>query len=126
MGKPARKRQLAMNEASAILRNVRISPQKLNLVAESIRGQSADAALSTLTFSRRRISGAVKKCLQSAIANAENNHDLDVDRLVVAEANVGKAMVMKRWRARARGRVGRIQKPFSHLTIVVRERAEGR
>ncbi len=124
MGKPARKRPLAGNEASAVLRNIRISPQKLNLVAETIRGQDAEAALSTLTFSRRRISGAVKKCLQSAIANAENNHELDVDRLIVAEANVGKGLVMKRWRPRARGRTARILKPFSHLTIVVRERAE--
>ena len=124
MGKVARKRALANNEASAVLRNIRISPQKLNLVAETIRGQDAEAALSTLTFSRRRISGAVKKCLQSAIANAENNHELDVDRLVVAEANVGKGLVMKRWRPRARGRTGKILKPFSHLTIVVRERAE--
>jgi len=115
---------LAGNEASAVLRNIRISPQKLNLVAETIRGQDAEAALSTLTFSRRRISGAVKKCLQSAIANAENNHELDVDRLIVAEANVGKGLVMKRWRPRARGRTARILKPFSHLTIVVRERAE--
>ena len=126
MGKPARKRTLADSEASAVLRNVRISPQKLNLVAESIRGQDAEVALTSLTFSRKRISGAVKKCLQSAIANAENNHDLDVDRLIVAEANVGKGLVMKRWRPRARGRTGRIKKPFSHLTIVVRERAEGR
>ena len=124
MGKPARKRPLAGNEASAVLRNIRISPQKLNLVAETIRGQDAEAALSTLTFSRRRISGAVKKCLQSAIANAENNHELDIDRLIVAEANVGKGLVMKRWRPRARGRTARILKPFSHLTIVVRERAE--
>ena len=124
MGKPARKRPLAGNEASAVLRKIRISPQKLNLVAETIRGQDAEAALSTLTFSRRRISGAVKKCLQSAIANAENNHELDVDRLIVAEANVGKGLVMKRWRPRARGRTGRIMKPYSHLTIVVRERAE--
>ena len=124
MGKPARKRPLAGNEASAVLRNIRISPQKLNLVAETIRGQDAEAALSTLTFSRRRISGAVKKCLQSAIANAENNHELDVDRLIVAKANVGKGLVMKRWRPRARGRTGRIMKPYSHLTIVVRERAE--
>ena len=124
MGKPARKRPLAGNEAGAVLRNIRISPQKLNLVAETIRGQDAEAALSTLTFSRRRISGAVKKCLQSAIANAENNHELDVDRLIVAEANVGKGLVMKRWRPRARGRTARILKPFSHLTIVVRERAE--
>ncbi len=126
MGKPARKRTLADSEASAVLRNVRISPQKLNLVAESIRGQDAEVALTSLTFSRKRISGAVKKCLQSAIANAENNHDLDVDRLIVAEANVGKGLVMKRWRPRARGRTGRIKKPFSHLTIIVRERAEGR
>jgi len=126
MGKSARKRILADNEASAVLRNVRISPQKLNLVAESIRGQNAEAALTTLAFSRKRISSAVKKCLQSAIANAENNHDLDVDRLIVAEANVGKGLVMKRWRPRARGRTGRIKKPFSHLTIVVRERAEVR
>ena len=124
MGKPARKRPLAGNEASAVLRNIRISPQKLNLVAETIRGQDAEAALSALTFSRRRISGAVKKCLQSAIANAENNHELDVDRLIVAKANVGKGLVMKRWRPRARGRTARILKPFSHLTIVVRERAE--
>ncbi len=124
MGKPARKRPLAGNEASAVLRNIRISPQKLNLVAETIRGQDAEAALSTLTFSRRRISGAVKKCLQSAIANAENNHELDIDRLIVAEANVGKGLVMKRWRPRARGRTAQILKPFSHLTIVVRERAE--
>ena len=124
MGKPARKRTLADSEARAVLRNVRISPQKLNLVAESIRGQEAEVALTSLTFSRKRISGAVKKCLQSAIANAENNHDLDVDRLIVAEANVGKGLVMKRWRPRARGRTGRIKKPFSHLTNIVRERAE--
>ena len=124
MGKPARKRPLAGNEASAVLRNIRISPQKLNFVAETIRGQNADVALTSLSFSRRRISGTVKKCLQSAIANAENNHELDVDRLIVAEANVGKGLVMKRWRPRARGRTARILKPFSHLTIVVRERAE--
>ena len=124
MGKPSRKRILNETEASAVLRNIRISPQKLNLVAQSIRGQDAELALSTLSFSRRRISDSVKKCLQSAIANAENNHELDVDRLVVAEANVGKGIVMKRWRPRARGRTGRILKPFSHLTIVVRERAE--
>jgi len=124
MGKPSRKRILNETEASAVLRNIRISPQKLNLVAQSIRGQDAELALSTLSFSRRRISNSVKKCLQSAIANAENNHELDVDRLVVAEANVGKGIVMKRWRPRARGRTGRILKPFSHLTIVVRERAE--
>ena len=124
MGKPTRKRSLAKNEASAALRNIRISPQKLNLVAETIRGQNAEAALIGLTFSQRRISGTVKKCLQSAIANAENNHELDVDRLIVAKADVGKGLVMKRWRPRARGRTGRIMKPFSHLTIIVRERAE--
>ena len=124
MGKPSRKRSLESKEANAVLRNIRISPQKLNLVAQSIRGQDAESALTTLTFSRRRISGMVKKCLQSAIANAENNHELDVDRLVVAEANVGKGLVMKRFRPRARGRTGRILKPYSHLTIILRERAE--
>ena len=124
MGKPSRKRSLESKEANAVLRNIRISPQKLNLVAQSIRGQDAESALTTLTFSRRRISGMVKKCLQSAISNAENNHELDVDRLVVAEANVGKGLVMKRFRPRARGRTGRILKPYSHLTIILRERAE--
>ena len=124
MGKPSKSRALAENEASSISRNLRISPRKLNLVAASIRGLNAGDALNSLEFSRRRISQDVKKCLQSAIANAENNHELDVDSLVVAEANVGKALVMKRWRARARGRVGRIKKPYSHLTIVVRERTE--
>lgn len=124
MGKKSRERVLGETEAMAITRNIRISPQKLNLVAESIRGLDAGQALSTLEFSRRRISGDVKKCLQSAIANAENNHELDVDRLMVAEASVGKGVVMKRWRPRARGRMGKILKPFSHLTIIVRERAE--
>jgi len=122
MGKSSAPRRLADNEASAKVRALRISPQKLNLVAASIRGKSAEAALATLSFSRRRIAGDVKKVLQSAIANAENNHQLDVDRLVVAEASVGKAFQMRRWRPRARGRVGRIVKPFSNLTIVVRER----
>ncbi len=103
-------------------RALRISPQKLNLVAASIRGKSAESALASLNFSRRRIAGDVKKVLQAAIANAENNHQLDVDRLVVAEASVGKAFLMRRWRPRARGRVGRIVKPFSNITIVVRER----
>ena len=106
------------------IRNLRISPQKLGLVAATIRGRRVDEALITLAHSRRRIAGDVRKCLQSAIANAENNHELDVDRLVVAEATIGKALVMKRFRPRARGRVGRIIKPFSHLTIVVRERAK--
>ncbi len=124
MGKPKHERRLSELEAIAVARNLRISPQKLNLVAESIRGKSAEAALSELTFSKRRIAGDVKKTLQSAIANAENNHQLDVDRLFVAEASVGKAIVMKRFRPRARGRAGRIMKPFSHLTVIVREREE--
>ena len=124
MGKPSADRRLADNEASATLRNVRISPQKLNLVAETIRGKTAEAALIALTFSKKRISSDVKKLLESAIANAENNHQLDVDALVVKEAHVGKGMVLKRWRPRARGRIGRIKKPFSHLTVVVAEREE--
>ncbi len=124
MGKPKHERRLSESEAIAVARNLRVSPQKLNLVAESIRGKSAEAALSELTFSKRRIAGDVKKTLQSAIANAENNHQLDVDRLFVAEATVGKAIVMKRFRPRARGRAGRILKPFSNLTVVVREREE--
>jgi len=124
MGKQSAPRRVADNEAMAMARNLRTSPRKLNLVAASIRGMSAEAALQQLTFSRRRISNDVKKVLQSAIANAENNHQLDVDRLVVAEASVGKSFVMRRFRARARGRVGRILKPWSRLTIVVREREE--
>ena len=124
MGKPKTERRLSESEAQAVGRNIRISPQKLNLVAGLIRGMDVEEALAELTFSRRRIAGDVKKILQSAVANAENNHQLDVDRLFVAEATVGKAMVMKRWRARARGRVARIQKPFSNLTIVLRERGE--
>ncbi len=124
MGKPKHERRLSESEATAVARNLRISPQKLNLVAESIRGKSAEAALSELTFSKRRIANDVRKTLQSAIANAENNHQLDVDRLFVAEASVGKAIVMKRFRPRARGRAGRILKPFSNLTVVVREREE--
>ena len=124
MGKQARDRQLADNEARAQGRNIRISPQKLNLVAQSIRGKNVEAALAELTFSKRRIAGDVKKVLQSAIANAENNHDLDVDALYVAEASVGKNMVMKRMRPRARGRMARILKPFSEIRIVVREREE--
>jgi large subunit ribosomal protein L22 len=124
MGKPKHERRLSDSEALAVARNLRVSPQKLNLVAESIRGKSAEAALSELTFSKRRIAGDVRKTLQSAIANAENNHQLDVDRLFVAEATVGKSIVMKRFRPRARGRAGRIIKPFSNLTVVVREREE--
>jgi len=121
MGKPKRERVLGDNEAKAVQRMIRVSPQKLNLVAAMIRGKKVAAALADLEFSRRRISGQVRKTLQSAIANAENNHDLDVDSLVVAEAHVGKALVMKRFKPRARGRASRIMKPFSNLTIVVRE-----
>ena len=124
MGKPKMERQLAYNEAMAMVRNLRVSPQKLNLVAGLIRGKSAQTALAELQFSKRRIAQDVRKVLQSAIANAENNHQLDVDRLMVAEASVGKSMVMRRFRPRARGRVGRIQKPFSRLRVVVREREE--
>ncbi|MEO0384080.1 MAG: 50S ribosomal protein L22 [Pseudomonadota bacterium] len=121
MGKASRERSLADNEAKAVVRRLRISPQKLNLVATMIRGKKVEKALADLTFSRKRIAVDVKKALESAIANAENNHDLDVDNLVVAQAFVGKALVMKRWQPRARGRVGKIVKPFSNLTIVVRE-----
>jgi len=124
MGKHAKQRRLAENEAIAVARTIRISPQKLNLVAQSIRGLSVDNAMTQLAFSRRRIAVDVRKVVQSAVANAENNHDLDVDRLFVAEAVVGRSMVMKRWRARARGRTARILKPFSNLTVVVREREE--
>ncbi|MBN07793.1 MAG: 50S ribosomal protein L22 [Rhodospirillaceae bacterium] len=124
MGKSATPRRLADNEARAFSKSIRVSPQKLNLVAQSIRGKPCEEALNQLTFSRRRVAVEVKKVLQSAIANAENNQQLDVDRLVVAEATAGRPFVMKRWRARARGRVGRILKPFSNLTIVVREREE--
>ncbi|MFD1704881.1 50S ribosomal protein L22 [Methylopila henanensis] len=121
MGKQAAPRALPENEAKAVLRMVRISPQKLNLVAQMIRGKKVETALADLTFSRKRIAGQVKKTLESAIANAENNHDLDVDDLVVSQAFVGKSIVMKRFSPRARGRVGQIQKPFSHLTIIVRQ-----
>ena len=121
MGKASLKRQLPDSEAKAVGRNIRTSPQKLNLVAQLIRGKKAVQALNDLTFSNRRISNDVKKVLQSAIANAENNHNLDVDNLIVAEAYVGKTMVMKRFRARAKGRAARILKPFSQVTIVVRE-----
>ncbi len=122
MGKPAKKRTLADTQAKAIGRNIRTSPRKLNLVAQSIRGQTAEAALAALTFSPKRIARTVKKVLESAIANAENNHDLDVDSLVVSEASVGKNLTMKRFHARARGRGARIEKPFSQVTIVVEER----
>lgn len=124
MGKPARERTLADNEARAYSKFMRTSPQKLNLLAQMIRGKAADRAVADLTFSKRRIAREVRKVLQSAIANAENNHQLDVDRLYVKEATVGKTFVVKRFRARARGRAGRIMKPFSNLTVVVREREE--
>ena len=124
MGKTSSPRRLADNEAMAMVRSLRISPQKLNLVARTIRGKEANAALADLTLSRRRIAKDVKKVLQSAVANAENNHQLDVDRLYVAEATVGKSLVMRRFRTKARGRMGRILKRFSRLTIVVREREE--
>jgi large subunit ribosomal protein L22 len=121
MSKPKNERALKDNEAKAVARMLRVSPQKLNLLAQLIRGKRVEKALADLEFSRKRVAGQVKKALESAIANAENNHSLDVDDLVVAEAHVGKALVMKRFHARARGRAGRIEKPFSHLTIVVRE-----
>jgi large subunit ribosomal protein L22 len=124
MSKKTAERRLADNEAQAVARVLRTSPRKLNLVCQAIRGRSAEQALAELTFSKRRIARDVKKTLQSAIANAENNHQLDVDRLYVAEATVGRSFVMKRFRARARGRVGRLIKPWSRLTLVVREREE--
>jgi large subunit ribosomal protein L22 len=124
MGKQSNPRSLADSEAKSVARNLRVSPQKLNLVATMIRGMDVNKAIAALSFSRRRIAGDVKKVLQSAIANAENNHSLDVDRLFVKEAYVGKGLVMKRFRARAKGRGARILKPFSHLTIIVGERGE--
>ncbi len=124
MGKRATERRLADNEAKAFAKTIRVSPRKLNLVAESIRGMSAGAAVDSLPFNPRRIAKDVQKVLQSAIANAENNHQLDVDRLYVAEASVGKALVMRRFHARARGRGAPIEKPFSNLTVIVRERPE--
>jgi len=124
MGKESRARVLADHQAMAIGRNIRVSPRKLNLVAQQIRGKKVDRALNELTFSPKRIARDVKKILQSAIANAENNHQLDVDRLYVKEATVGRAFVMKRFHTRGRGRSARIEKYFAHLTVVVRERAE--
>jgi len=121
MGKKSRERELADNEARAVTKQIRTSALKLNQVAALIRGKKVETALADLTFSRRRIAKDVKKTLQSAIANAENNHDLDVDELIVSEAFVGKNLVMKRWKPRARGRVGKILKPFSQLTIVLKE-----
>ena len=124
MGKPANPSRIAENEAKASAPMIRTSPRKLNLVAQLIRNMDASRAVAELTFSKRRIAGEVKKVLQAAIANAENNHQLDVERLYVSSATVGKALVMKRFHARARGRGARIEKPFSNLTIIVREREE--
>ena len=124
MGKESRARILGDHQAMAIARNIRVSPRKLNLVAQQIRGQKVERALNVLTFSQKRIASVVKKTLQSAIANAENNHDLDVDDLVVKEASVGKNMVLKRFHARARGRGARIEKPFAQVTIVVEEKRQ--
>src|ERR1700678_2831891 len=121
MGKKKRERTLSDNEAKAVERMLRVSPQKINLLAQLIRGKKVASALADLEFSRKRIAADVRKCLESAIANAENNHDLDVDDLMVVEAHVGKALVIKRYSPRARGRSGQIFKPFSNLTIVVRE-----
>jgi len=121
MGKPQRERTLKENEARAVTRLVRVSPQKVNLLAQLIRGKKVDRALADLTFSRKRVAKDVKKTLESAIANAENNHALDVDALVVAEAYVGKNLVLKRVRARARGRAGRIEKPFAQITVILRQ-----
>ncbi len=121
MGKPSRERSLSDKEARAIAKNLRVSPQKLNLVAGLIRGKKVDEALADLEFSRKRIAQDVRKCVMSAVANAENNHDLDVNALVVSEAYVGKNMVMKRFAARGRGRGAPILKPFSQITVVVRE-----
>ncbi|MCY4396480.1 MAG: 50S ribosomal protein L22 [Rhodospirillaceae bacterium] len=124
MGKPKAERRIEDNQAQAVATRLRVSPQKLNLVAAMIRGKKAEKAVTDLAFSRRRIAGNVKKVLESAIANAENNHGLDVDQLWVKEAFVGKSLVMKRWKARARGRIGRVKKPFSKLTVIVEEREE--
>ena len=122
MGKESRPRVLADNQAKAIGRNIRISPRKLNLAAGLIRGAKAQDAVATLTFSKRRIAQTVKKTLESAIANAENNHQLDVDQLIVSRVEVGRSQVMKRFMARGRGRAARVEKWFSHITIVVAEK----
>jgi large subunit ribosomal protein L22 len=121
MGKKSRARTLSDNEAKAVARMLRVSPQKLNLLAQLIRGKKVATALADLEFSRKRIARDVRKCLESAIANAENNHELDVDDLIVAEAHVGKALVLKRFHPRGRGRMSKILKPFANLTVVVRE-----
>lgn len=121
MGKPSRERALPDNEAKAVTRNLRVSPQKLNLVAGLIRGKKVDHAIADLQFSRKRIANDVRKCVMSAVANAENNHGLDVNDLIVAEAWVGKNLVMKRFMARGRGRAASVSKPFSQITVIVRQ-----
>ncbi len=124
MSKSSHSRGLADHEARAIISNIRVSPRKLNLVAAMIRNLPAEQAVATLTFSKRRIAGQVKKALESAIANAENNHQLDVDRLIVTRAEVGRSLAMRRFHARGRGRAARVEKWFSHLKIVVAERQQ--
>ena len=121
MGKPKHPRMLADTEAKAIATNIRVSPQKLNLVAQMIRGKKVQAAIADLEFSRKRIAVDVRKCVISAVANAENNHGLDVDDLIIAEAYVGKNMVLRRFHARGRGRASSVMKPFAQLTVVVRQ-----
>ena len=125
MGKKKRERALGENEARAVTRNLRVSPRKLNLVAQMIRGKKVDVALADLEFSRKRIAQDVRKCVMSAVANAENNHSLDVNDLVVTEAHVGRNLVMRRFHARGRGRMSPVNKPFAQLTVVVREVEEG-
>ena len=124
MGKAKRERMLGETEARAVVRNLRVSPQKLNLVAQLIRGKKVDVALADLEFSRKRIAQDVRKCVMSAVANAENNHSLDVNELVVTQAHVGKNLVMRRFHARGRGRMSPIEKPFAQLTVVVKEVAQ--
>jgi large subunit ribosomal protein L22 len=121
MGKPKRERTLPESEARAVVRNLRVSPQKLNLLAQLIRGKKVDVALTDLQFSRKRIAQDVRKCVMSAVANAENNHSLDVNDLVVTQAYVGKNLVMRRFHARGRGKMSPIEKPFAQLTVVVKE-----
>mgnify|MGYP001488280102 FL=1 len=121
MGKPKRERRLSDSEAMAVARNLRVSPRKLNLVAQMIRGKKVNAALADLEFSRKRIAQDVRKCVMSAVANAENNHGLDPDDLIISEAYVGKNLVMKRFHARGRGRSAMVRKPFSQITVIVRE-----
>ena len=124
MGQSANIRREADTDAKAVARNLRVSPQKLNLVAQLIRGKKVSTALADLEFSRKRIARDVRKCLESAIANAENNHDLDIDDLVVSQAFVGKSIVMKRIQFHGRGKTGRVTKPFSNITIVVRQQGQ--